>query len=245
VRVELREIHKHFGPVRANDGISLALEEGMIYGLLGENGAGKSTLMKILSGFQPPDNGEILLDGTPAKFKSPKNALASGVGMLYQDPLDMPAFRVIDNYLLGKDRRVPLDYKKASSELQDISTRYNFEIDANTYVDTLSMGERQQLELVRLLAGGASVLILDEPTTGISAEQQGLLFDSMRKMAREEGKTLILVSHKLDEIQELCNHAFILRRGKLVGETTVPCPNEKLVELMFGQVPAQKPRPEF
>lgn len=245
MRVELREIHKHFGPVRANDGISLALEEGMIYGLLGENGAGKSTLMKILSGFQPPDSGEILLDGDPAKFESPKNALASGVGMLYQDPLDMPAFRVIDNYLLGKDRRVPLDYRKAASELQDISTRYNFEIDANAYVDTLSMGERQQLELVRLLAGGASVLILDEPTTGISAEQQGLLFDSMRKLAQEEGKTLILVSHKLDEIQELCNYAFVLRRGKLVGETSVPCPNEKLVELMFGQVPAQKPRPEF
>jgi simple sugar transport system ATP-binding protein len=245
VRVELRDIHKHFGPVRANDGISLALEEGKIYGLLGENGAGKSTLMKILSGFQPPDSGEIILDGLPVKFASPASALVSGVGMLYQDPLDMPAFRVIDNYLLGRDRRVPLDYKTATIELQNISTRYNFDIEANAYVDSLSMGERQQLELVRLLAGGASILILDEPTTGISAEQQGLLFNSMRTLAREEGKTLILVSHKLDEIQELCNYAYVLRRGQLVGETVVPCPNEKLVELMFGQVPAQRPRPQF
>ena len=105
MRVELQRIRKHFGPVKANDGISLVLEEGMIYGLLGENGAGKSTLMKILSGYQPPDSGEIILDGEPVLFDSPATALASGVGMLYQDPLDMPPFRVIDNYLLGRDNR--------------------------------------------------------------------------------------------------------------------------------------------
>jgi simple sugar transport system ATP-binding protein len=101
------------------------------------------------------------------------------------------------------------------------------------------------LELVRLLAGGARLLILDEPTTGISAEQKDLLFDSMRKLAYEEGKTLILVSHKLEEVQELCNHAFVLRRGKLVGEIDVPCPNEELVAMMFGQVPEQSERPGF
>lgn len=245
MQVELRQIHKHFGMVRANDGISLMLEEGMIYGLLGENGAGKSTLMKILSGYQPQDSGQILLDGGPELFDSPAKALSRGVGMLYQDPLDMPPFRVIDNYMLGRDKRFPLNYKKAGLELKNISTRYDFEIDLNAFVDTLSMGERQQLELVRLLAGGAQVLILDEPTTGISAEQQGLLFDSMRKLAQQEGKTLILVSHKLDEIQELCNYAYVLRKGKLVGETEVPCPNDKLVELMFGQVPAQSDRPQF
>ena len=245
MRVELQRICKHFGPVKANDGISLLLEEGKIYGLLGENGAGKSTLMKILSGYQPPDSGEILVDGQPVLFDSPATALTSGVGMLYQDPLDMPPFRVIDNYLLGRDNRLPLNYKKAAAELQDLSTRYDFEINVNAFVDTLSMGERQQLELVRQLAGGAQVLILDEPTTGISAEQQKLLFDSMRKLAQEEGKTLILVSHKLDEIQELCTHAFILRQGQLVGESEVPCLNENLVRMMFGQVPAKSERPYF
>jgi simple sugar transport system ATP-binding protein len=245
MRVELQDIHKHFGLVRANDGINLLFEEGKIYGLLGENGAGKSTLMKILSGYQPPDSGQIVLDGRPAQFDSPATALAAGVGMLYQDPLDMPPFKVVDNYLLGRDQRLRLNYKQATAELKDISSRYGFALDPGAYVDTLSLGERQQLELARLLAGGAQLLILDEPTTGISAEQQEMLFDSMRKLAYEEGKTLILVSHKLEEIQELCSAAYVLRQGKFVGQSEVPCANEVLVELMFGQVPTRGQRPPF
>jgi ABC-type uncharacterized transport system ATPase subunit len=245
MRVDLREIRKHFGLVRANDGITLTLEEGRIYGLLGENGAGKSTLMKILSGYQPQDSGDIILDGQTTSFDSPRTALAGGVGMLYQDPLDLPPFRVIDNYLLGRDTRVRLDYADAENELRETTDRYGFVLDLNARVDTLALGERQQLELVRLLAGGARLLILDEPTTGISAEQKDLLFESMRKLAYEEGKTLILVSHKLSEVQELCNHAFVLRQGRLVGESELPCPNEKLVEMMFGQVPARSERQPF
>jgi simple sugar transport system ATP-binding protein len=245
MRVELRDIRKYFGPVKANDGISLALEPGKIYALVGENGAGKSTLMKILSGYQPPTDGEIFLNDRPVQFHSPADALAQGVGMLYQDPLDMPPFRVIDNYLLGRDNRTRLDYKAARAELEDLAARYGFHIDANATIDSLSMGERQQLELVRLLAGGAQALILDEPTTGISAEQKEILFESMRKMTREEGKTVILVSHKLEEVQELCLFAYVLRRGKLVGEQELPCMNEQLVEMMFGRVPERTPRPPF
>ncbi|HMT22060.1 MAG TPA: ATP-binding cassette domain-containing protein, partial [Promineifilum sp.] len=198
MQVELRDIRKYFGQVKANDGINLTFKPGKIYALVGENGAGKSTLMKILSGYQPPTGGEILLDDRVIKFHSPADALAQGVGMLYQDPLDMPPFRVIDNYLLGRNNRVRLDYKAARAELEDLAMRYGFSIDPHATIDTLSMGERQQLELVRLLAGGAQVLILDEPTTGISAEQKEILFESMRKMTREEGKTVILVSHKLE-----------------------------------------------
>jgi simple sugar transport system ATP-binding protein len=245
MRVELRDIRKYFGAVKANDGISLTLEPGKIYALVGENGAGKSTLMKILSGYQPPTGGEILLDGQPAHFHSPADALAKGVGMLYQDPLDMPPFRVIDNYLLGRDSRLRLDYKTARAELAGLAARYGFAIDPNATIDSLSMGERQQLELVRLLAGGAEVLILDEPTTGISAEQKEVLFESMHKMTREEGKTVILVSHKLEEVQELCIYAYVLRRGKLVGEQELPCANEALVEMMFGQMPQRSRRPPF
>jgi simple sugar transport system ATP-binding protein len=245
MRVELRDIRKYFGAVRANDGISLTLEGGKIYGLLGENGAGKSTLMKILSGYQPPDSGQILLDGRPVSFDSPSQSLAGGVGMVYQDPLDLPPFRVIDNYLLGRDGGLRLDYQSAAAELLALSQRYDFEIDTRARVDTLSLGERQQLELMRLLAGGAKVLILDEPTTGISADQKDKLFDSMRKLALQEGKTLILVSHKLDEVQELCSHAFVLRRGRLVGDSDIPCPNEVLVQMMFGRVPARGGRPAF
>ena len=245
MQVELRDIRKYFGHVKANDGINMVLMPGKIYALVGENGAGKSTLMKILSGYQPPTGGEILLDGKSVQFHSPADALAKGVGMLYQDPLDMPPFRVIDNYLLGRDSQVRLNYKSARAELQSLAERYGFQIDANATIDSLSMGERQQLELVRLLAGGAEVLILDEPTTGISAEQKEVLFDSMRKMTREEGKTVILVSHKLEEVQELCLYAYVLRRGKLEGEQELPCLNEELVEMMFGQVPQRTRRPLF
>lgn len=245
MRVELRNIYKEFGPIKANDNISLTFEEGKIYALIGENGAGKSTLMKILSGYQSPTSGQILLDGQPVHFHSPADALAKGVGMLYQDPLDIPPFRVIDNYLLGRDRRLRLDHRQACQELQQLAQRYNFDIDPNATIRSLSLGERQQLELIRLLAGGAEVLILDEPTTGISAEQKEILFQSIRQLAFEEGKTIILVSHKLEEIQDLCVHAYVLRRGKLVGQSELPCFNELLVAMMFDQMPARRPRPSF
>lgn len=245
MHIELKGIRKYFGAVKANDGISLSLDEGKIYGLLGENGAGKSTLMKILSGYQPPDSGEILLNGIQTEFKSPADALANKVGMLYQDPLDFPPFSILDNFLLGINRRFIPNYKATAKELLDISHRYGFEIDVKARIDSLSVGERQQLELVRLLVGGAEVLILDEPTTGISGEQKELLFNSMHTLARDEGKTLILVSHKLDEVQELCDEAFVLQKGKLVGGTEIPCPNEKLVEMMFGKVPERSERVPF
>jgi simple sugar transport system ATP-binding protein len=244
MRIDLQGIHKHFGSVRANDGINLVFEEGKIYGLLGENGAGKSTLMKILSGYQPPDVGKIILDGKPVRFKSPAHALSHKVGMLYQDPLDFPPMRIMDNYMLGRDAQVLLNYGKTKNELQGLLDRYGFSVDLGANIDSLSLGERQQLELVRLLAGGARVLILDEPTTGISAAQKEILFESIRRLTHDEGKTLILVSHKLDEVQELCDYAFVLRRGKLVGETDLPCSNNILVELMFGQVPQRTVRPD-
>jgi simple sugar transport system ATP-binding protein len=240
--IELQDIRKYFGSVKANDGISMHLKGGQIYGLLGENGAGKSTLMKILSGYQPADQGQILLDNRASAFRSPAQALNSGIGMLYQEPLDFPPFKIIDNYLLGRDSRLNLDYKLVEKELNDYFSHYNFELDLQAYVDSLSLGERQQLELIRLLAGGAKALILDEPTTGISAEQKDILFAAMRTIAHEEGRTIILVSHKLDEVQELCDHAFVLQKGKLVGEIDIPCPNEKLVEMMFGQIPERSDR---
>lgn len=245
MQIELQDIRKYFGPVRANDGISLTFDEGRIYGLLGENGAGKSTLMKILSGYQRPDDGVVILDGKSIEFNSPSDALMEGVGMLYQEPHDLPPFKIIENYLLGRDKKFRLDIPAAQRELEDLAARYGFMLDVNAYIDSLSLGERQQLELVRLLAGGAQILILDEPTTGISAEQKELLFDSMRKLAREEGKTLILVSHKLEEVQELCEYVYVLRQGKLVGEIDIPCQNEQLVELMFGQVPKRSTRAPY
>jgi len=183
MRVELRDIHKYFGTVRANDGISLVFEPGHIYGLLGENGAGKSTLMKILSGYQAPTSGDILLDGEPVTFKSPSDALSKGIGMLYQSPQDFPPMQVVENHLLAYDNALILDMNKGESDLRETSRRFSFELDPREYVDTLTLGERQQMELLRLLSLGAEVLILDEPTTGISAEQKEILFDTMRRLA--------------------------------------------------------------
>ncbi|MEX1248368.1 MAG: ATP-binding cassette domain-containing protein [Anaerolineales bacterium] len=242
MRVELQHIDKRFGQVHANDDISLMFEPGRIYGLLGENGAGKSTLMKILSGYQAPDGGQIVLDGKTARFRSPSDALTAGLGMLYQEPLDLPPFTVVENYLLGQSGGLTVPTRSASRELDELSTRYGFKIQTDESIRNLSLGERQQLELLRLLSGGAKVLILDEPTTGISAEQKDLLFGSMRRLADQEGKTLILVSHKLGEVQELCNQAFVLRKGKLVGGSELPCPNSELVKLMFEELPPGRKR---
>ncbi|MEJ2757060.1 MAG: ATP-binding cassette domain-containing protein [Anaerolineales bacterium] len=242
MQVEIVDIKKYFGDVKANDGISFTLHGGHIYGILGENGAGKSTLMKIFSGYQSQDSGSILLDNEKVDFKSPAEGLKHGIGMLYQDPLDFPPFNILENYLLGKDNRVNLGFKQAARDVQKLSDQYGFELDVRAEINTLSLGARQQLELVRLLAEGAQMLILDEPTTGISAEQKEQLFASMRRMAYEENKILVLVSHKLDEVQELCDHAYVLRQGKLVGESEVPCSNDTLVEMMFGVLPPRKER---
>jgi ABC-type uncharacterized transport system ATPase subunit len=240
--VAMEDIRKYFGEVKANDGISLELEPARIYGLLGENGAGKSTLMKILSGYHQPDYGFVELDNQRCTFNSPADALVCGVGMIYQDPLDVPSMRVIENYLLGRGSGISLDYDEATSELNENASKMGFEIDLQAFIDTLSLGERQQLELLRLLALGAEVLILDEPTTGISAEQKESLFTSIRTLAKEEGKTVIFVSHKLSEVQELCDHALVLRKGKLVGEVEIPCPTEDLVRVMFEEIPPRTKR---
>jgi simple sugar transport system ATP-binding protein len=244
MQVTLKNIRKYFGSIRANDGISLSLEGGSIYGLLGENGAGKSTLMKILSGFHRADSGRIELDGGRVDFDSPAGALGRGVGMIYQDPLDVPAMRVIENFLLGRDRKTMLDYASGTRALLENASRMGFRIDPLSYIESLSLGERQQLELLRLLSLGAEVLILDEPTTGISAEQKESLFGSLRKLAGE-GKTVILVSHKLSDIQDLCHHVMVLRRGKLVGQADLPCPTERLVRMMFEEVPPRTQRASF
>lgn len=242
MQVSLIDIRKYFGSVRANDGITIRLDPGRIYGLLGENGAGKSTLMKILSGYHQQDTGTIELDGKPAAFRSPAEALRRGVGMIYQDPLDVPSMRVLENYMLGRDARLALDRKTGETELLENAARLGFSVNTRAYIDTLTLGERQQLEMLRMLAFGAQVFILDEPTTGISTDQKESLFQSLRKLAHDDGKTVILVSHKLSEVQELCDHVVVLRRGKLVGEADIPCSTDELVRMMFEDVPPKQER---
>jgi simple sugar transport system ATP-binding protein len=241
MRIELRDIHKHFGPVIANDGISLSVEPGTIHGLLGENGAGKTTLMKILSGYQTADSGTLLLDGRPVRMTTPEQAIAAGIGMLHQDPLDVPALSVLDNYSLGHGSAFLQQRGHARHQLREVAQRFAFDLNPEALVGSLTVGERQQLELLRLLSLGVRTIILDEPTTGISASQKTLLFATLHELAAED-YSLIFVSHKLEEIEQLCSQATVLRQGRVVGQTRAPFTTDQLVALMFGQCLGDYPR---
>lgn len=233
--VELREIHKTFGPVHANDGISLRLEDGRIYGILGENGAGKSTLMKILSGFYLADAGQIVVDGRAAHYDTPLGAIRAGIGMLQQDPLDVAPFSVLENFVYGYPGGALPDWSAARARLRELDERFGFGLNPDAYVEQLTIGQRQQLEILRLIALGVRVLILDEPTTGISAEQKEVLFNALKRLAHQDGLTVLFVSHKLEDVLDLCDAAAVLRQGKLVGTVDLPVTTGQLVAMMFGQ----------
>ncbi len=235
MRLEIREISKNFGPLKANDHITFTFEGGLIYAILGENGAGKSTLMKILSGYQSASSGQILIDGKPVLINSPHHAIAHGIGMLYQDPLDFAPLTVLENYIEGKPFTFLMHRREAEADLSTRCKTLGFSLNPNAMVESLTVGERQQLEIVRLLSLGVSILILDEPTTGISAEQKSQLFQTLKNLAREQNMIVILVSHKLADVEELCDEVLVLRRGKLVGHRRLPCETETLVQLMFGK----------
>ncbi len=234
MNIELRNIHKWFGKVHANDDISLKITSGTIQGILGENGAGKSTLMKILSGFIHADSGEILLDGNLVKIKSPDDAIRLGIGMLHQDPLDFPPMRVIDNFLLGQHGGLFLNRTQVEKQIRELSQKFGFQINPDAYVETLTVGERQQLEILRLLWMGVRILILDEPTTGISANQKEKLFATLVTLAKQ-GLTVIFVSHKLEDVQGLCDRVAVFRQGKVAGELTPPYNTDEFIQLMFDK----------
>ncbi len=250
MKVELLHIQKHFGPVHANDDVSMIVEAGTIHGLLGENGAGKSTLVKMLSGFISRDSGTVSLDGTPVEIKTPTDAIRQGVGMLFQEPMDFPPLTVIENFMAGSPGSVNsaqgnglfLNRRAAEHAFRALATQFNFVLYPNEHVSNLTVGERQQLEMLRLLSLGVQTLILDEPTTGISAMQKTALFAALKRLAKQ-GKSVIFVSHKLEDVEELCDEVTVLRRGKLIGTAKIPSPASTLVEMMFGKALAAPIKP--
>ncbi|MFH1915111.1 MAG: ATP-binding cassette domain-containing protein [Pseudomonadota bacterium] len=236
--IVLQDIHKHYGRVRANDGISLTLEPGRIYALVGENGAGKSTLMRVLAGHIRPTSGTIDLCGRAVAFLTPTLAREHGVGMLYQDPLDFPAMPIWENFQMGAPKRT-------KRQVIDVIGELSYRLDAcflpDETVSSLTVGERQLLELLRLLDLGATTLILDEPTTGITPEQKRDLFDLLMKLAREENHTLVLVTHKLSEALEMADAILVMRQGALVATLTPPYDEGELVRRMFGEATDAQP----
>ncbi|MDX2243013.1 MAG: ATP-binding cassette domain-containing protein [Leptolyngbyaceae cyanobacterium bins.302] len=242
MKVELLRVSKSFGSVHANDDISLTVKAGTIHGLLGENGAGKSTLVKVLSGFISRDRGEILLDGVPTEVRTPADAIKLGVGMLHQDPLDFPPLSVLDNFMAGRTGGFFLNRRQAALQFTHLANHFNFDLDIHCKVTDLTVGERQQLEILRLLSLGVQTLILDEPTTGISASQKTTLFAAAKQLATE-GKSVIFVSHKLEDVEELCNEVTVLRHGKVAGHLPIPSPDQVLIDLMFGRELAQPIKP--
>jgi len=240
MRIRLIDIHKYYGAVHANRGVSLEVASGSIHGILGENGAGKSTLMKILSGLVARSRGEILLDGEAVEYESPQGAVGRGIGMLYQEPLDFPPMTVLENFMLGQCREWRPNPRAYRRKLASMAESFGFQLNPSAFVEQLTVGERQQLEILRLLALEVKVLILDEPTTGISHTQKEILFNALRKLAAQ-GRSVLLVSHKLEDAKALCDRVTVLRNGKVAGEARHPLDTGSLLRLMFGSAPAPPP----
>ncbi len=237
MQIELKNIHKHYGPVRANDGVSLTIRPGSIHGILGENGAGKSTLMKILTGFTRKTSGTTLIDGQALDIDTPAIAARYKIGMLHQEPHDFPALSALDNFMIGRVSGLSGHKISHRNDLITRSAQLGFTLDPDAQVDRLTIGERQQLEIMRLLALNIRVLILDEPTTGISRTQKEILFTSLKTLAAE-GKSVLLVSHKLEDVMALCDEATVMRQGKVSGRMTAPFDVNQLLQMMFGTLPS-------
>ncbi len=234
--IELSNIHKYYGSVQANSGVNLRVKSGTIHGILGENGAGKSTLMKILAGYIKKTSGQIIINGDYSDYTTPAQAFALGIGMLYQDPLDFSNLSVLDNFMLGRSLGFKNRKKHFKNKFIRLGRHFGFSLNPEMAVADLTVGERQQLEITRLLASGIKTLILDEPTTGISTLQKETLFKALKQLALE-GKTILVVSHKLEDIQILCDKITVLRQGKISGVMSHPFDTDQLLLMMFKQLP--------
>ncbi len=224
--------------VVANEDVTLELEKGEIHALLGENGAGKSTLMKVLFGIETPDQGKILLNGQEVHIKSPQEAISKGIGMVHQHFMLVPSLTVAENIILGVEPRkgkVFIDFNKAVDEAKKIAETYNFDIDVTAKVEDIPVGIKQKVEILKALYRGADILILDEPTAVLTPQETAELFVQLKKL-RGNGHTIIFISHKLDEIKEICDRATIMRNGRSMGTYRVSeISTDDMSRLMVGR----------
>jgi simple sugar transport system ATP-binding protein len=226
-----RGITKSFDGKFANENVDLELRGGEIHALLGENGAGKTTLISVLCGQYKADSGEVKIDGERLQFSSPRDALRAGIGVVHQDLRQITRFTVIENVVLGSDHGVG---REAERKVEEIGKGLGFELDPKANVGSLSIGERQQLEIIKLLYRGSRILILDEPTAVLAPEQSKGLFDALRRLAGE-GKAIVFVSHRLREVTEAADRVTVLRHGKVVAKRPVEeADPAELAALMVG-----------
>ena len=230
--VVLSRIVKRFGALAANDDVTARFAPGRVHGILGENGAGKSTLMRVVCGVLAPDAGAITVDGTAYARLDPDAAGKLGIGMLAQDPLDFPPLTVWENFALGGGP--VLSRGQARERLDAVCRRMGFDLPPDAPVGSLTVAARQHLELARLFDRDVRLLILDEPTSGISPAQKAALFDVLRAFVADGERCVVLVTHKLAEARELCDEATVLRQGKVVGHFAAPLDPKALLGAMFG-----------
>ncbi len=233
--VEMRGISKHFGSVVANRNVSLTIRRGEILSLLGENGSGKTTLTNMLSGIYYPDEGEILVDGKPVSIRSPRDAYDLGIGMIHQHFKLVDLFTAAENIVLGLPGRTRLNLRAVSEQILALAEQYGFHIEPDKKVYDMSVSEKQTVEIVKMLFRGAQILILDEPTAVLTPQETDRLFAVLRNM-RRDGKAIVIITHKLQEVLSLSDRVSILRRGELIDTVDTKDADEMmLTEMMVGK----------
>ncbi|WP_067508611.1 ABC transporter ATP-binding protein [Actinoplanes sp. TFC3] len=236
LRLELRGITKRFGDLVANDHIDLTVEPGEVHALLGENGAGKSTLMNQLYGLLQPDEGEIVVDGEARTFRSPRDAIAAGIGMVHQHFMLVPVFTVAENIALGAEKTKAgfLDRRRARREVLEVSERYGLPVDPDALVENLPVGAQQRVEIVKALTRDVDLLILDEPTAVLTPQETEELLAVMRGLC-DAGKSIVFITHKLKEVKAIADRITVIRRGRTVGTASPGTAEDELAALMVGR----------
>lgn len=235
IAVQLKNLTKTFGSVVANKDVTLDIRRGEILSLLGENGSGKTTLMNMLSGIYLPDEGRIFVDSKEVSIRSPKDAYDLGIGMIHQHFKLVDVFNATENVALGLDKKEKYNKKAISSKIKEICNKYGFEIDTNQKVYAMSVSQKQTLEIVKALYRGADILILDEPTAVLTPQETQKLFKVIKSM-RDDGKSVVIITHKLNEVLEVSDRVAILRKGEYVGTVETKDANEELLtEMMVGK----------
>ncbi len=235
IALEMKNVSKYFGNLAANNNVNLTAYRGDILAILGENGCGKTTLMNMIAGIYFPDSGTIYVDGTEVVIRSPKDAFRHGIGMIHQHFKLVDIFTAAENIVLGIDDGVKYNIKDVNRKVQEIADKYGFHIDPKKKIYEMSVSEKQTVEILKVLYRGADILILDEPSAVLTPQETDLLFDVLRRM-RDDGKAILIITHKLHEVLSISDHVAVLRKGQHIATVeTANTSAEELTEMMVGK----------